>query len=161
MRVIALLLATASLAGCAVGPDFQKPDIALRSKYMSARAVDTRTSDGDWWKGFHDPVLVTLVDKAVAGNLDLAQARARIEQSRAAALGADARLLPSADGTGDVTANRQSLDSPLGAASNILGLPRDYNEYAVGAEASWESGSQVGSQTPAVSGPDGGPKMPW
>jgi NodT family efflux transporter outer membrane factor (OMF) lipoprotein len=138
MRVIALLLATASLAGCAVGPDFQKPDIALRSKYMSARAVDTRTSDGDWWKGFHDPILVTLVDKAVAGNLDLAQARARIEQSRAAALGADARLLPSADGTGDVTANRQSLDSPLGAASNILGLPRDYNEYAVGAEASWE-----------------------
>jgi NodT family efflux transporter outer membrane factor (OMF) lipoprotein len=138
MRVIALLLATASLAGCAVGPDFQKPDIASRAKYMSARAVDTRSSDADWWKGFHDPVLVTLVDKAIAGNLDLAQARARIEQSRAAALGADARLLPSVDGTGDVTANRQSLDSPLGAASNILGLPRDYNEYAVGAEASWE-----------------------
>jgi NodT family efflux transporter outer membrane factor (OMF) lipoprotein len=138
MRVIVLLLAAASLAGCAVGPDFQRPDIALRPKYMSARAVDTRTSDADWWKGFHDPVLVTLVDKAIAGNLDLAQARARIEQSRAAALGADARLLPSVDGTGDVTANRQSLDSPLGAASNILGLPRDYNEYAVGAEASWE-----------------------
>jgi NodT family efflux transporter outer membrane factor (OMF) lipoprotein len=138
MRVIVLLLASVSLAGCAVGPDFQQPDIALRPEYISARVVDTRASDADWWKGFHDPILVTLVDKSIAGNLDLAQARARIEQSRAAALGADARLLPSIDGTGDVTANRQSLDSPLGAASNILGLPRDYNEYAVGAEASWE-----------------------
>jgi NodT family efflux transporter outer membrane factor (OMF) lipoprotein len=138
MRIIVLLLATASLAGCAVGPDFQKPDIALKPKFMSARAVETRTSDADWWRGFHDPILVTLVDKSIAGNTDLAQARARIAQSRAVAMGTDARLLPSVDGTGDATAVRQSLDSPIGTVSNILGLPRDYNEYAVGAEASWE-----------------------
>lgn len=138
MRAIVLLLVTASLAGCAVGPDFHEPDMALRPKYMGARAVDTRASDANWWRGFHDPVLVTLVDKAIAGNTDLAQARARIEQSRAAALGADARLLPSVDSAGDATAVRQSLDSPIGTVSNILGLPRDYNEYAVGAEASWE-----------------------
>src|ERR1700761_5118157 len=138
MRMIVLLLATSALAGCAVGPDFQRPDIALRPQYMSARAIDTRRSDADWWKGFHDPVLVTLVDKAIAGNTDLAQARARIAQSRAVALGADANLLPTVDGTGDATAVRQSLDSPIGTVSHILGLPRDYNEFAVGAEASWE-----------------------
>jgi len=138
MRVLVLFATAASLAGCAVGPDFQPPDIALTPKYIGARAVDTRTADVNWWKGFHDPVLVALVDKAITGNTDLARARARIDQSRAVAHGADASLLPSVDGTGDATAVRQSLDSPIGAVSNILGLPRDYNEYAVGAQASWE-----------------------
>jgi NodT family efflux transporter outer membrane factor (OMF) lipoprotein len=138
MRIIALVFATFCLAGCAVGPDFQQPDVALASKYMSAKAVDTRTADADWWKGFHDPVLVALVDKAISGNTDLTQARARIDQSRAAALGADAKLLPVVDGTGDATAVRQSLDTPIGAVSRILGLPRDYNEYAVGTQAAWE-----------------------
>jgi outer membrane protein TolC len=138
MRIIALVFATFCLAGCAVGPDFQQPDVALASKYMSAKAVDTRTADADWWKGFHDPVLVALVDKAISGNTDLTQARAGIDQSRAAALGADAKLLPVVDGTGDATAVRQSLDTPIGAVSRILGLPRDYNEYAVGTQAAWE-----------------------
>jgi NodT family efflux transporter outer membrane factor (OMF) lipoprotein len=138
MRAIVLLLAGASLAGCAVGPDFREPEIALAPKYISARAVDTRTTDADWWRGFHDPILVALVDKAVAGNTDLARARARIDQSHAAALGADANLLPTVDGTGEATAVRQSLDSPIGAVSRIVGLPRDYNEYALGAQASWE-----------------------
>ncbi|WP_213739416.1 efflux transporter outer membrane subunit [Bradyrhizobium sp. dw_411] len=138
MRLPLIILAATSLAGCAVGPDFEQPDMALRPRYMSAGVIDTRTKDADWWRGFYDPVLVSLVDKAIAGNTDLAKAFARIEQSRAAARGAVAALLPSADGTGSATAVRQSLDSPLGAASHILGLPRDYNEYALGAEASWE-----------------------
>jgi NodT family efflux transporter outer membrane factor (OMF) lipoprotein len=138
MRIIVLLLAAASLAGCAVGPDFQEPNIGLTPKFISAGPVDTRTADANWWKGFHDPVLVTLVDKAIAGNTDLARARARIDQSRATALGADANLLPSIDGTGSATTVGQSLDSPIGTVSRILGLPRDYNEYAVGAQASWE-----------------------
>jgi outer membrane protein TolC len=89
-------------------------------------------------EGFRDPVLVTLIDKAVTANTDLAQARARIVQSRAAALGADASLLPALDGTAQAPTVRQSLDSPRGAAAHILGLPRDYNEYAVGSQASWE-----------------------
>jgi NodT family efflux transporter outer membrane factor (OMF) lipoprotein len=137
MRVL-ILLVTVSLAGCAVGPDYQAPDLALAPRYMSAKVIDTRSSDAGWWRGFHDPVLVALVDKAIDGNTDLARARARIQQSRAAALGADASLLPTVDGTGEATGNRQSLDSPIGAASHILSLPRDYNEYAVGAQASWE-----------------------
>jgi NodT family efflux transporter outer membrane factor (OMF) lipoprotein len=138
MRLLFPLVAAASLAGCAVGPDFQPPDMALTPKYMGARAIDTRAADADWWKRFHDPVLVALIDKAIAGNTDLAQARARIVQSRAVALGADASLLPSVDATGEASSVRQSLDSPIGAASHILGLPRDYNEYALGAQASWE-----------------------
>jgi outer membrane protein TolC len=138
MRVLLPLVGAAFLGGCAVGPDFQQPDMALTPKYMAASAIDTRATNSNWWKGFRDPVLVALVDKAIAGNTDLAQARARIVQSRAVALGADASLLPSVDGTGEASSVRQSLDSPLGAASHIIGLPRDYNEYALGAQASWE-----------------------
>src|ERR1700760_2670160 len=117
MRATVLFLASATLAGCAVGPDFQQPDIELASRYVDARAVDTRSVDADWWKGFHDPLLVALVDKAISGNTDLAQARARIDQSRAAALGADAKLLPAAE-TADAYLALRSFQSRLAIAEN-------------------------------------------
>src|ERR1700761_5995866 len=101
MRVLLAVIAATSLAGCAVGPDFQPPELALTPNYIGAKAIDTRATNANWWKRFHDPTLAALVDKAIAGNTDLAQARARIIQSRAAALGADASLLPSVDGTGE------------------------------------------------------------
>jgi NodT family efflux transporter outer membrane factor (OMF) lipoprotein len=138
MRMTLLLLAATGLASCAVGPDYQRPQIALTPAFQSAPAIDTRSADADWWRGFKDPLLVTLVDKAVAGNTDLAQARARIDQSRAAARYAGAALLPTLDGTGDATTLSQSRETPVGKVTDILGLPRGYTQYGVGAQASWE-----------------------
>ncbi|MDB5701554.1 MAG: hypothetical protein JWL66_1753 [Sphingomonadales bacterium] len=136
MRLPLLLVATA-LAGCTVGPNYARPQIALTPRFMATTEIATST-DTDWWRSFHDPLLSALVAKTVAGNTDLAQARARIDQSRALAKAAGAALLPTLDATGDLTSTSQSLETPIGHVSNVLGLPRGYTEYGVGARASWE-----------------------
>ena len=138
MPRLALLLATAMLCGCAAGPDFQSPHLALTPQFMAAPAIDTRAADASWWQGFNDPLLVSLIDKAVAGNTGLAQAQARIAQSRAAARAAGAALLPSFDAIGGVDSVSQSREAAIGKVTGVLGLPRGYTEYSVGAAASWE-----------------------
>jgi NodT family efflux transporter outer membrane factor (OMF) lipoprotein len=138
MRLPLLLLATTILAGCTVGPDYHRPELVLTQQFMAAPAIAVEARDADWWHGFGDPTLVTLVGKAQAGNLDIAQARARIDQSRAAARAAGAALLPALDGTGSVSTVSQSRDTPIGRVSQAVGAPRGYTEYAVGTQASWE-----------------------
>jgi len=142
MRKLALLLATASLAGCTVGPDYHRPAVSLTPAFMAAPAIasrsDAATADIDWWRGFDDPMLADFVARALAGNLDIAQARARIDQSRAAARAAGAALLPSFGAAGGVTAASQSLETPIGKIGQAFGQPRGTTQYSVGAEASWE-----------------------
>jgi NodT family efflux transporter outer membrane factor (OMF) lipoprotein len=138
MRFSILLLGTVALGGCTVGPSYHAPQAGLTPAFMNAAAMDNRTADAAWWRGFDDPLLVTLIDRAVASNTDIAQARARLAQSRAVAEGAGAALLPTIDGTGDASTVSQSPETPIGVVSRQLGLPRGYNEYAVGAQASWE-----------------------
>lgn len=136
----ALLLA---LAACEVGPDYRSPSAGL-APFHNAAAVDARAAApapklDTWWAGFNDPELDTLIQRALAQNLDLAASVARVQQARAAAQAAGAQLLPTVDATGDATAQRQSLNSPLGKiAKNFPGYNRDQRLYDVGATASWE-----------------------
>ncbi|HEX7906626.1 MAG TPA: TolC family protein [Paraburkholderia sp.] len=138
-----LALATA-VSGCAVGPDYVEPTahlsafhnrIATSSQHATTAAAQLDT----WWTGFNDPMLVTVVQRALAQNLDLAAAFARVQQARAVAAGAGAQLLPTFDFDASVTAEHQSLQSPVGSiAKTFAGYSRDQREYNVGAAASWE-----------------------
>lgn len=139
MRMIAILLAGAALAGCTVGPDYRQPHIALTPAYLGTASIaPDRNLDGDWWQGFDDPLLSKLVARALAANLDIAAAAARIDRSRAAARAAGADLLPRLDGVGGVTTLSQSLETPIGRISDAFGAGRGYTEYSVGAQATWE-----------------------
>jgi len=137
--VLALdLLASA----CAVGPNYQRPDLKLTAAYVTlAPAVSAQTPAPieTWWQGFDDPMLVTVVERATAQNLDIEQARARILQSRAIAHAAGAALLPQVDASSTAASVNQSLLSPIGEiGSHLPGFPRYLNDYTVGASASWE-----------------------
>lgn len=138
MRIPITLLASVALAGCTVGPKYERPRLALTPAFIGASSITSAQTDADWWQGFGDPMLSSLVTKALAGNLDLAAATARIDQSRAVARSAGADLLPKITGVGDVTTVSQSLDTPIGKISDAFGAPRGYTEYSVGAQASWE-----------------------
>jgi NodT family efflux transporter outer membrane factor (OMF) lipoprotein len=133
-----------TLAGCAVGPDYVPPAVQLQPFHHApavAPAADARpaASLDTWWTGFHDPMLVTIVDRALAQNLDLAAAFARVQQARAVAASAGAQLWPTLDFEGSATAEHQSLVSPTGSlARTFPGYSRDQREYTVGAAASWE-----------------------
>jgi NodT family efflux transporter outer membrane factor (OMF) lipoprotein len=133
---LAILLAVTALAGCTVGPDYHRPAIALSEGFHTP--VMLAPANPRWWTSFADPVLDQLVEQALAGNLDIAAAAARVEQGRAAAREAGAALLPRADLAASAERDRQSLRTPVGAVSNRLGLPRSYSLYQIGGEASWE-----------------------
>jgi NodT family efflux transporter outer membrane factor (OMF) lipoprotein len=138
-----LALGGASLAACTVGPTYRKPDLALTAAFHTPTpSAPEGVAPADataWWTAFGDPELVRVVERAVAQNLDLAQARARVMQSRAAARAAGAALL--ARGEADAGANRteQSLQSPIGSlARHLPGYERTYDEASLGAGAAWE-----------------------
>lgn len=137
MRLLPILF-LAALAGCTVGPDYRPPAAGLTATYMHANAIGVGAPDSDWWRGFGDPLLATLVAQAVAGNTDVAQAQARIDQSRAAARAAGAALLPVLDATGGVTTISQSRETAIGRVTRELGIGRGYTEYFVGTQALWE-----------------------
>jgi NodT family efflux transporter outer membrane factor (OMF) lipoprotein len=141
--ILGSLLSGVILAGCAVGPDYRAPDTELAPFHNLAAAsakpgVATPPLDV-WWTGFHDPMLVTVVERALSQNLDLAAALARVREARAAASGAGAQLLPTVDLDASATAEHQSLRGPVGSiAQGIPGFSRDVRDYTVGPAASWE-----------------------
>ena len=74
------------VAGCSVGPSFNNPVFPFATSYGSHRGSNPVLLDNAaWWRGFKDPALNGLVDKALLGNLDLALATERVIQAQALA----------------------------------------------------------------------------
>jgi NodT family efflux transporter outer membrane factor (OMF) lipoprotein len=129
----------AALSGCAVGPDYVAPRIELAPFHNHVAGAGVPTQLDNWWVGFNDPMLVRVIGRALAQNLDLQTAFARVQQARAAASGAGAELWPTMDLQASASTLRQSLVSPSGAlASSQPGFRRHQHEYGVGPVASWE-----------------------
>jgi len=77
-----LLLSATVLTGCAVGPDYKSPQIALSSQFLGQEVVEQREGQSKadlrtWWASFDDPTLTRFVTLALDQNLDIAQAAAR------------------------------------------------------------------------------------
>jgi NodT family efflux transporter outer membrane factor (OMF) lipoprotein len=129
--------------GCTVGPRYQAPTPALapfhnRVAASVARGVAAPPLD-QWWTGFNDPMLVIIVRRALEQNLDLAATLTRVDQARAAAAGAGARLYPAGEFDASATAEHQSLQSNLGTiAGTVPTYRRNIHEYTIGPAASWE-----------------------
>ncbi len=143
-RRLVLAVTVGGLTACTVGADYRAPDLPLAPLHNASAATERPAAPpaprlDAWWKGFHDPVLERVVERALQENLDLKAALARTEQARAAARQAGARLLAQADATAQAAAERQSLESPIGALGRHLpGYDRDNALYDVGVGASWE-----------------------
>lgn len=89
------------MAGCAVGPDYMVPRLALPASWSSsADATPARPVElARWWQRLGDKQLDALIEEAVAGNLDVAAAKARVRAARASERETGAALLPSATGS--------------------------------------------------------------
>jgi NodT family efflux transporter outer membrane factor (OMF) lipoprotein len=84
------------IAGCAVGPDFVRPEPPAVSQYTSGQdPTKTVTAAGrsqrfapaaaiaaDWWHLFKSPQLDRIIQEAVAQNANLEAAQARLRQSQ-------------------------------------------------------------------------------
>lgn len=126
----------ALLWGCAaVGPDYVPPDKDLPAGWhatmndgLISAAADPQTL-ASWWATLDDPVLTTLIQRAVAGNIDLRTAHARVREARARRGVSQAGLFPTLDASGAYAKSRSDGDS---------GSSRETELYAVGMDAGWE-----------------------
>jgi NodT family efflux transporter outer membrane factor (OMF) lipoprotein len=92
-----------------------------------------------WWEAFGDANIDRLETQALANNLDIQQAEARLDQAQAMAGYADAALAPSANLEAAAGSVRQSLNSGMGILSNFLpNYQRNVDQGQVGLSASWE-----------------------
>jgi NodT family efflux transporter outer membrane factor (OMF) lipoprotein len=149
------------LGACAVGPDYRFVKPALPARYENQTALSARglrhaaPALDNWWTGFDDPELLSIIRRVMAQNLDLSASLARVAQARAAAEEAGAQELPQASLDASVAAQHQSLNSPIGKiASAFPGYERDQTLRDIDAGASWEldlfGGLRRGAQAAAA-----------
>jgi NodT family efflux transporter outer membrane factor (OMF) lipoprotein len=135
------------MSGCAVGPDYQRPETEVPQTWDGQKAVTAEQSSKtttapvqlvEWWEAFKDPTLSSLVEMAARSNLDVRLAEARIRQSRAALGVAGAPLWPGLSSS--LIYERSSSSSAVvtsgGPALATAGGLREL--FQVGLDASWE-----------------------
>lgn len=132
-----LLLALPLLAtACTVGPDFNRPATPGESAAWISPA-NTAEAELSTWSKLGDAVLSDLIDKALAANLDIAEAEGRLREVRAQRGVAKARTLPNASVSGSAQQIETSLNGQF-PAKNIPFYQRDFSLFDAGFDASWE-----------------------
>jgi NodT family efflux transporter outer membrane factor (OMF) lipoprotein len=141
----------AGLSACSVGPDFQLPETGLPEHYLAgvntsktvpASELVASVSLTQWWRSFRDPQLVSLVERSIAANPDIAIALARLQQVRAQQFVAIGAALPKGElsagaavGTGTDN-TRARIPDTLHSAANTNGY--NHIDEAGGFDAAWE-----------------------
>lgn len=74
-----LLLVCVLLAGCTVGPNYQRPSTNIPDRFYGS----TSTADVQFVDLFRDPALKSLIDDAMKNGFDARIAAARVEEARA------------------------------------------------------------------------------
>src|SRR5574337_381699 len=119
------------LTGCAVGPDYREPASTLPAPWTQAASSPDAAPpaapapDPAWWRRFDDPLLDSLVERALTANTDLRIAGARLRAARASNAQAEAALWPTVNAYGSAT---RSSDGGRSAVSR----------YGLGFDAGWE-----------------------
>jgi len=113
--VIALLV-----AGCAIGPNYHRPRVAVpettRGQHTAAEAASL--ADLPWWAVFKDPALQTIVADAIRESHDLRAAAARVEQAREQVAVARADLFPHVSYQGEAARQREFVPGFSNATFN-------------------------------------------
>jgi outer membrane protein, multidrug efflux system len=106
------------LAGCAVGPKYQRPAVQAPAAYKTeapwrVAAPKDALPKGAWWEIFHDAELNDYEQQLLKANQSLAAAQARLNQARALAQVASAGLFPQATTDPNGVRQRSSANRPL------------------------------------------------
>lgn len=134
------VLTAALLAACATPPPVRLPD-ATPGTWTNAPAGTSASSRADaeteaktdadptrapavslrgWWKAFNDPVLDALVDRALARNLDLAQAAERFKKAQALAGGESRRFRPTLSANAKTLQDTSATDTYFHASLDMV-----------------------------------------
>jgi multidrug efflux system outer membrane protein len=131
------LTAVLSSFGCAaVGPNYSRPELMPPQQFrFDERVAQAETlADAPWWQVFDDPTLQALIRDALAHNLDLRTAAARVEEARARAGIARSFLYPHVDGVTNYSFRQASGSSD----STLRNDDGTHGTGAYGFQLSWE-----------------------
>jgi outer membrane protein, multidrug efflux system len=143
-----VLLLVVGLSGCMVGPNYRAPQAPVPAAWSEAQQGAAPMTQ--WWTTFKDPLLDSLIARAVQSNWDLRTAAGRVREARAQRGVAGADLWPTIDASGSYTwqrASENAIPLSLGGASNgtsggpapfLQGLKLDQDLFQTGFDASWE-----------------------
>lgn len=126
-QIILLCIILSFAGGCLVGPDYQKPVIETPKTWSDAQRYLAQTEPNflGWWKQFQDPMLESLIERAMQSNLDLKTAQSRIREARANLWFSEGGLWPSVTAAG----SQRRLRGSNGTKSEL---------YTAGLDAAWE-----------------------
>lgn len=132
LKVTAALFVAATLASCAVGPNYKKPETLAAQTFASAEPAvySPEQAQVQFWKQFDDETLDKLVDDALNANHDLRIAVGRLAEARAARHQSLYDLGPTVTARG----GHQTQKVPEVQS----GIPFTASYYDVGFDATWE-----------------------
>ena len=137
---MAPVVALALLAGCAVGPDYKRPNVELPAAYAAApqgatTASTTAKEATSWWTTYNDPVLNRIVDDALKNNQDIVAAAARVAEAQALLGLAYSDQLPSVYAAAGRSRVRNSQAVP---GAGQAGFPVESTNNRATLNLSWE-----------------------
>ncbi len=131
------------LAGCAVGPNYHRPDVATAPAWKEQppwRAADPKDSipKGNWWTTFADGELDQYESQALKSNQTIEIAHYQLEQARASARITQSGLFPHL-GAG-VSAQRSQTSAGRPTVTGIpLASPTTSNDFSIPFNLTWEA----------------------
>jgi len=124
----------AMIAGCAIGPAYERPAAELPAGWQGASAEGVRATGDRWWAMYGDPALDRLVEEALVSNQDLALVTARVDEARALAQVVDSQRMPAVDATFQRDRTRLSERSPIPIPPSAI----ENNSYRAQLNVSYE-----------------------
>jgi NodT family efflux transporter outer membrane factor (OMF) lipoprotein len=129
------VLALSVLAGCAVGPNYERPTVEAPAFKEAGNWKPAEPGEqiprGKWWEAYGDPILNDLQDHIEVSSNALQVAEAQYRQAQAAATITSSALFPSLNASGSASRNKSSQRSTTNPGST-------QNTFGAGLEASWE-----------------------
>ena len=143
LRIGTALLAVCCLAGCAVGPNYHRPDVATAPAWKEQppwRAADPKDSipKGSWWTTFADSELDQYETQALKSNQTIEVARHQLEQARASARITQSGLFPQLNAGVAVERTRNSAGKPT-TTGIPLASPTTSNDFLIPFNLTWEA----------------------
>ncbi|HEV2392005.1 MAG TPA: efflux transporter outer membrane subunit [Verrucomicrobiae bacterium] len=148
--VASLLWLALWLAGCKVGPNYQRPAPAganampavfseplTHAGSWKPAAPSAGLPRGAWWRIFSEPELDRLEDLALANNQDLAAALARFDEAQASVKAARAQLFPQVQTAPSYARQRTSRNAPFNGRP--AGVSPTFNTWSATLTAGWEA----------------------
>ena len=140
MKARSWLIASLGLAltGCALGPNYHRPQVAVPDQFRNASpaAGPSSIADTKWFDLFQDDTLKQLVATALANNFDLQIAAERVLEARAQYGVTRAGLFPTLEAQGQFTASRTSSVGSFNFIPKDSNLSTSYTQAAL--SLSWE-----------------------